>query len=159
MPSPVGKGRVKIYFKKEIRLDNLSFNQLQMFKLGTVGLGNRKDEILRGLNGQGQTAKPLTKGYAIFKSKATKYAGGGRNVRDLRLTGDMLREWSVRTVSDKQAFSGWSTRKGREKARANNLIEPFIVWSPRNRTAVVSGAFQMMAENTKKLIVEKPNAR
>ena len=122
---------------------------------GTVGLASRKDEIGRGLNAKGSAAKPLSKRYAIRKSKLTKLAGGGRNKRDLRLTGDMQREWSVRTVSNKEARAGWSTRKGREKAQANNKLEEFISWSPANTRAVVTAGQQIVNDNSKRMILEK----
>ncbi len=147
--------RVRVFVKKQIRVDLLTLEQRQMFKLGTVGLASRKDEISRGLNARGGAAKPLTRRYAIYKSKVSKLGGRGRNVRDLRFTGAMLREWSVRTVSNLKAFAGWSTRKGRIKARANNAIEEFIAWSPKNTRDVVRAGNQIVNENSKRLIVER----
>jgi hypothetical protein len=147
--------RVRIFVKKQIRIDHLSLQQRQMFKLGTVGLASRKDEISRGLNARGGAAKPLTRRYAIYKGKVSKLGGRGRNVRDLRLTGNMLREWSVRTVSNTKAFAGWSTRKGRIKARANNALEEFVAWSSNNTRDVVRAGNQILNETSRRLILEK----
>ena len=53
------------------------------------------------------------------------------------LTGDMLRNFQVRTVSENKAKASNSTRKDRIKAWITNKIEPWIVFSPKNRTAVL----------------------
>jgi hypothetical protein len=148
--------RVKIYVKRQIRLDRLSFQQRQMFKLGNVGLASRKFEIDKGLNANGGPAKPLTKSYAIRKSRRTKGGQGvGRNRRDLRFTGDMLREWSVRTVSERQAVSTWTTLKNRQKARSNERIESFISWSRRNAADVTRAGELMIKESAKRMVLEK----
>lgn len=151
-----GAGRIKVYVKKQIRLDRLDFSQRQMFTLGNVGLASRKNEIDQALNANGTTAKPLTKRYAIYKSRISKITQGrGRNVRDLRYTGDMLREWSVRTVSDKQAVAAWTTRKGRIKARANESKESFISWSPRNTEDVTRVGQQLIEGSKQRLVIER----
>jgi len=148
--------RVRVYVKKQIRLDRLDFQQREMFKLATVGLASRKDEIGRALNANGGPAKPLTKRYAMRKSRVTKRGQGrGRNVRDLHLSGDMLREWSVRTVSTRQAVSSWTTRKGRIKAAANERIESFISWSRRNANDVVRAGNIMLNEVKRRLVIER----
>ncbi len=147
--------RVRVFVKKQIRIDHLTLQQRQMFKLGTVGLASRKDEISRAQNARGGAAKPLTRRYAIYKSKVSKLGGRGRNVRDLRFTGAMIREWSVRTVSNSKAFAGWSTRKGRIKARANNQIEEFVAWSPNNTRDVVHAGNQIVNENSKRRLCER----
>lgn len=149
-------GRVKVYVKKQIRLDLLSFTQRQMFNMGNVGLASRKHEISQGLNATGGRAKPLSKRYAIRKSRNTKGGQGkGRNIRDLRLSGDMLREWSVRTVSNRQAVASWTTLKNRIKARANELKETFISWSRKNTTDVVRAGNLMMSEAKKRIVLER----
>ena len=61
---------------------------------------------------------------------------GKGNRRNLMLTGDMLRNFLVRTVSENKAKASNSTRKDRIKAWITNKIEPWIVFSPKNRTAV-----------------------
>jgi hypothetical protein len=148
--------RVRIYVKKQIVVSHLNLSQRQMLAIGNVGLAARKEEIARGLNAKGAPAKPLSKGYAIRKSKLSKwFQGAGRNKRDLRLTGAMLREWTVRTVSTNEARAGWSTLRNRTKAAVNNAIEEFVAWSPENQKRVMSAANQVVNEVSKRIVLEK----
>lgn len=150
-----GERRVRVFVKKQIRIDRLTFNQRQMHKLGNVGLASRKNEIAQAKNARGGPAKPLSKGYAIRKSRISKFGGRGRNRRDLHLRGDMLREWQVRTVSSKEARAGWSTRLGRAKAQRNNAIEEFVSWSPENTRAVLRAGDRVLNEASKRIALER----
>ena len=95
-------------------------------------------------------AKPLTKRYAIWKTKL-----GKGNRRNLMLSGDMLRNFLVRTVSENRAKASNSTRKDRLKAWINNKIEPWIVFSPKNKTAVVDATNQVLREAAPRLVLEQ----
>jgi hypothetical protein len=156
---------VKIYVKKQIRVDRLNFNQRQMLKLGTVGVAGVIARAQSATNVADSAAKPLSRGYAIRKSKlrgGQKLAGavgGSRaitNKRDLTLTGSMLGNLKVRTVSENRASAGWSTLKDRQKARNNERLEHFIDFSPRNTAKVVEAAERILgAELVPHLILEK----
>jgi hypothetical protein len=141
---------VRIYQKKQIRLDRLNFRQAQMFKIGNVGVAAVKNRVAAGQGPTDASAKPLTKRYAIQKTKI-----GKGNRRDLSFTGDMLRNFLVRTVSENKAKASNSTRKDRLKAWINNKIEPWILFSPRNRTAVLDATNRILIENKSRLLVEK----
>jgi hypothetical protein len=60
---------VRIYQKKQIRLDRLSFPQAQMFKVGNVGVATVKNRMAAAQGPTDSSAKPLTKRYAIWKTK------------------------------------------------------------------------------------------
>ena len=141
---------VRIYQKKQVRLDRLNFRQAQMFKIGNVGVAAVKNRLAAAQDPTDSSAKPLTKRYAIHKTKL-----GKGNRRNLSFTGDMLRNFLVRTVSDNKAKASNSTRKDRLKAWINNKIEPWISFSPRNRTAVLDAANRILIENKSRLLVEK----
>jgi hypothetical protein len=141
---------VRIYQKKQIRLDRLNFRQAHLFKIGNVGVAAVKNRLAAAQGPADTPAKPLTKRYAIRK---TKFGKGNR--RNLSFTGDMLRNLMVRTVSEKAAKAGLSTRKDRIKAWANQKIEPWLVFSPKNRAAVVEAARRVFQEATKRLLVER----
>ncbi len=141
---------VRIYQKKQIRLDRLNFRQSQMFKIGNAGVAAVKNRVQAALGPEGQPAKPLTKRYAIRKTKL-----GKGNRRNLTLTGDMLRNFMVRTVSEKQAKASLSTRKDRIKAWINQKIEPWVVFSPKNKAAVIEAARRVMQEAAKRLVLER----
>ncbi len=141
---------VRIYQKKQIRLDRLTFRQAQMFKIGNVGVAAVKNRLAAAQGPTDSSAKPLTKRYAIQKTKL-----GKGNRRNLSFTGDMLRNFLVRTVSGNKAKASNSTRKDRLKAWINNKIETWIAFSPRNRTAVLAATNRILIENKARLLVEK----
>ena len=141
---------IRIYQKKQIRLDRLTFPQTQMFKIGNVGVAVVKNRVMAAQGPADQPAKPLTKRYAIWKTKL-----GKGNRRNLMLTGDMQRNFQVRTVSENKAKASNSTRKDRIKAWITNKIEPWIVFSPRNRTAVLDATNRILIENKSRLLLEK----
>jgi hypothetical protein len=140
---------VRIYHKKQIRLDRLNVRQHQMFKIGTVGVAAVKNRLASALGPQDAPAKPLTKRYAIYKTKL-----GRGNRRNLTFSGDLLRNFQVRTVSESRAKASVSTRKDRIKAWINQKIEPWMVFSPRNRDAVVEATRRVMNEIKSRLVVE-----
>src|SRR5512133_616941 len=107
-------GSVRIYQKKEIRLDRLNVRQQEMFKIANVGVAAVKNRLAAAKGPDDGPAKPLSKYYAIQKTKR-----GKGNRRNLMLTGDMLRNFQVRTVSENKAKASNSTRKDRLKAWVN----------------------------------------
>jgi len=141
---------VRIWQKKQLRLDLLNFRQSEMFKIGNVGVGVVKNRLSAALGPEDSPAQPLKKRYAIRKTKLG--LGNGRN---LSFTGDMLRNLMVRTVSEGRAKAALSTRKDRIKAWANQKIEPWLVFSPRNKAAVVEATRRIFGEMKKRLLLEK----
>jgi hypothetical protein len=141
---------VRIYQKKQIRLDRLSFRQSQMFKIGNVGVAAVKNRVVAAQGPDDGSAKPLTKRYAIWKTRL-----GKGNRRNLMLTGDMLRNFLVRTVNDNRASATNSTRKDRIKAWVTNKIEPWVLFSPKNKTAVVDAANRVLREAAPRLVLEQ----
>jgi hypothetical protein len=142
---------VRIWFKRQLRVDHLNFRQFQMLKVGTVGLAAVKNRLAAGLGQSDAPARPLTKRYAIFKSKRLRR----RAVRDLSLTGSMLRNLSVRTVSEKAAKASLTSRKDRIKGLANERIEPWLVFSRANNAAVTEAARRIFREILPRLVVER----
>ena len=141
---------VRVYQKKQIRLDRLNFRQTQMFKIGNVGVAAVKNRLGAAQGPSDGAAKPLTKRYAIWKTKM-----GKGNRRNLTLTGNMLANFQVRTVSENKAKASTSTRKNRIKAWITNKIEPWITFSPKNKAAVVDAANRALQEAKSRLLVEK----
>ncbi|HZT29415.1 MAG TPA: hypothetical protein VFA33_06005 [Bryobacteraceae bacterium] len=141
---------VRIYQKKEVRLDRLNIKQAQMFKIGNVGLASVKNRLAAAQGPNDGAAKPLSRYYAIRKTKM-----GKGNRRDLMLTGDMLRNFMVRTVSENKAKASNSTRKERVKAWITNRIEPWAVFSPKNRLVVQQTAQQVLNEIAPRLAIER----
>ena len=141
---------VRVWQKKQLRLDLLNFRQSQMFKIGNVGVGVVKNRLSAALGPEDSQAKPLSKRYAIRKTKL-----GLGNRRNLSFTGDMLRNLAVRTVSENRAKAALSTRKDRIKAWANQKIQEWLVFSPKNKAAVVEATRRVFEEMKKRLLLEK----
>ncbi len=141
---------VRVWQKKTIRLDRLNFKQHQMFKIGNVGVAAVKNRIQAAQGPKDPAARPLTKRYAIWK---TKHRRGNR--RNLSLSGAMLRNFMVRTVSERRAVASNTTRKDRIKAWANQQIEPWMVFSPKNRAAVAEAARRVFQEGLKRLVLQR----
>ena len=141
---------VRVFQKKQIRLDRLNFRQSQMFKLGNVGVAAVKNRLAAAQGPGDSPAKPLTKRYAIQKSKLRK-----GNRRNLTLSGDMLRNFLVRTVADNKSKASNSTRKDRLKAWLMQKIEPLVVFSPKNKEAVVEATKRVLREAAPRLLLQK----
>ncbi|MBS1877712.1 MAG: hypothetical protein JSU00_31160 [Acidobacteria bacterium] len=141
---------VRIYQKKQIRLDLLNVRQTAMFKIGNVGVAAVKNRLTAAQGPTDSPAKPLTKRYAIWKTKR-----GKGNRRNLTFTGDLLRNFQVRTVSENRAKASVSTRKDRIKAWVNQKIEPWVVFSPKNTAAVVEATRRVLRELRPRLLLER----
>ena len=141
---------VRVFYKKQVRIDQMNFRQQAMFKIGTVGAAAVKNRLAAAQGPTDSPAKPLTRRYAIQKTKL-----GTGNRRNLMVTGDMLRNFQVRTVSDNRAKANNSTRKDRLKAWLNQKIEPWVVFSPRNQAAVAESARRVLLEMRPKLVLER----
>jgi hypothetical protein len=141
---------VRVYQKRQLRLDLLTFKQRQMYDLGMAGVAAVKERLAAAKGPTDGPAKPLKKSYAIWKTRQ-----GKGNRRNLTLTGELLGNFTVRTVSDNQAKANVSSRKARIKAWANQKREQWMVFSPRNREAVKKAAQQMLEAMKPRLIIER----
>ena len=141
---------VRVFYKKQVRIDQMNFRQQSMLKIGTVGVAAVKNRLAAAQGPTDSSAKPLTKRYAIRKTQL-----GKGNRRNLMMTGDMLRNFQVRTVSDNKAKANNSTRKDRMKAWLNQKIEPWVVFSPKNKAAVAESARRVLLDMKPKLLLER----
>jgi hypothetical protein len=141
---------VRVFQKKQMRLDLLNIRQAEMFKIANVGVAAVKNRLAAALGPDDGPAKPLTRYYAIRKTKM-----GRGNRRNLTLTGDMLRNFGVRTVSERRAVASNTTRKDRIKAWANNKIQAWIVFSPKNTATVREMGQRVLNQLGPRLLVER----
>ena len=141
---------VRVFYKKQVRIDQMNFRRQSMLKIGTVGVAAVKNRLAAAQGPTDSSAKPLTKRYAIRKTQL-----GKGNRRNLMMTGDMLRNFQVRTVSDNKAKANNSTRKDRLKAWINQKIEPWVVFSPKNKAAVAESARRVLLDMKPKLVLER----
>lgn len=141
----------RVFQKKQIRVDLMSMRQERMFKIGNVGVAAVKNRVVAAQGPNDTPAKPLSKQYAIKKTKR-----GLGNRRNLTYTGDMLRNFMVRTVTEgvaKARVAGG--RKSSVKAWINNKLEEWCVFSPKNKEAVRRAAQQVVNEQTPRMVIQK----
>jgi hypothetical protein len=141
---------VHVYQKRQLRLDLLNFRQRQMYELGGAGVAAVKARLGAAQGPGDSAAKPLTRRYAIFKTRK-----GKGNRRNLTFTGGLLRNFQVRTVSENRAKASVSTRKDRIKAWANQKREQWMVFSPKNKVVVVEAARKMLAAMKPRMLLER----
>ena len=141
---------VRVYQKKQLRLDLLNFRQRQMYELGNAGVAAVKQRVAAAIGPTDAPAKPLSKAYAIWKTRQ-----GKGNRRNLIFTGDLLSNFTVRTVSENRAKANVSSRKARIKASVNQKREEWMVFSPRNRQTVKQAAQQMLEAMKPRLVIER----
>jgi hypothetical protein len=141
---------VRVYQKRQLRLDLLNFRQRQMYELGMAGVAAVKERLAAAKGPTDGPAKPLKQSYAIWKTRQ-----GKGNRRNLFLTGEMLGNFTVRTVSEDRAKANVSSRKARIKAWVNQKREEWMVFSPRNREAVKKIAQKMLEAMKPRLVIER----
>lgn len=141
---------VRIWYRKRLRLDRLNFRQRDMVEIGSAGLLSVKKRLASAQGPSDTPAKPLTKRYAIQKSKLRK-----GNRRDLWLTGRMLKNLTLRTVSENSSKAALTSRKQRLKGWANTKIEPWLVFSLKNKLAVMEKAKKVFLAAKKRLIISR----
>lgn len=124
--------QIRVYVKKQLIVGSLAFRPQQMYKLGQIGTLDVKKRVGGGVNTLDAPAKKLSKGYAIWKTKKFKK----KAIRDLTLSGQMLHNLQVRTVSNVSVQSRNSTRRDRAVANRQQQIEPFLQFSRANQTKV-----------------------
>lgn len=138
---------VRIWQKKKLRIDLLTFRQREMVDVGAPGLLAFKKRLAAGLGPNDTAAKPLTRRYAIFKSRMHK-----GNRRDLWFTGKMLGNLQLRTVSDNMVKAAFSSQKERDKAHGNERRDHWFGYSPQNRQTVLARFRQLLANKIKDLV-------
>lgn len=155
-------GFVKVYVKKQIQLDKMNVGQKEMLALSSLGLRSIKERVQNAQNTQDGPAKPLARGYAVAKMKmrGIQKATGVpvrpiSNRRDLTLTGKMLANLGIRSVSENRAFSGWTSLKERLKATNNQRLEAFVDFSPKNTKVVFELAQKLVAGRVKRLVITR----
>ena len=148
---------VRVYVKKQLRLDLLSFNQRRMYQLGNAGLASVTHRVRYGKDANDATAPPLNKRYAITKSKKL----GKAAKRDLHFTGSMLGNLKVRTVAENRASASLSSRKERAKGRVHATFfqrrtgSSWLAYSATNVTETFKAAAEIFRETVSHLIKER----
>ena len=140
----------------------IGFNELQMLVLGNYGVQVIKDRVSRGIgsNDAPMSALKLSRkkrwsqkhqkwveygepdqGYAKIKR-----AAGQPAIRNLMLTGKMLGDFSVRSVSASEVRMDITTNESRMKARTNEIRAPWWGWSAGDLVKLVKRSRELFGD-------------
>ena len=160
-------GTVRVYVKKQLRLDLLSFSQRQMWALGNAGLDSIKGRVAKARGPEDTPAAPLkSKSWANIKKSMglrpirdlhgtgkawpQKIKGRRRKKWALQNVGHLMDQLAVRRVAENKAFIDEpTTRFGRIKARAQKSM---LMFSPQNRKDIYNAARLLLSESVSKLV-------
>lgn len=101
--------------------------------VGEAAIEAEHDRISDGVNLADLSAKPLVPRY-----KAIKEHLGGKPIRDLTLTGDLLKSRRVESVAGNEVVVAFGDDRETEKAQRNDAIEPMTGLSERDQEKVSS---------------------
>ncbi len=113
---------------EKARFVAVNFTPERMAEIAVPVTKSVQDRIYEGLNAQDQAAKPLRPGY--LKQKQRK---GRKPVRDLTLTGSLMRAMHVLSTNNGQAVIGFTDPISNNKMYYNNARELQFAMSPRNQ--------------------------
>lgn len=101
-------------------------------EIGAVAIESERERITEAVNVNDDPAKPLAHRYAYEKKLR-----GGKPIRDLTLTGDMLRSRTIESIEGNEIRIAFADDRETEKARKNDAIDQMTGLSPRNQEEVV----------------------
>jgi hypothetical protein len=143
--------RIK-YNGVRVRLRGFGMRKLHHLRILMVGLDSIRSRLARGIGETDGPTKPLTKRYAIYKSRVTR----SRSIRDLRLTGELLDGLKPRYADDTKAVADASGRKGRMKAR---IYRDLLRFSPQDQEAMREMAADVFAEQVEQVTQQLSSGR
>ncbi len=166
---------VRIWAKGRIRMKELTFPQRKMVALGGVAVGSVLRRVRAAQGPDDGPATPLKKRYAIWKTKkgrsnkrnltlsgdmlrslavrtvtdnSAKAAVTGRgsilHAFDKQLTKRYTRDGMI--IVERRKSTGWRGVSNRIKAWANQKIQPWLVFSPKNSAEVREAARRILIE-------------
>lgn len=149
------KGARVRFFGREI-----GFTELQMYALGQFAVSAIKERVSRGTGSDDAPMPALQSGKKrqrwsqkqqrwveygepAFGYRTWKARLGLPGIRNLALTGKMLSDFSVRSVSAQEVRMDITTTESRMKARTNEIRAPWFGWSSQDMAKIWARAGQM----------------
>lgn len=122
---------VKVKRAGRVKPPNLADPQLKA--IGEEMVTTQKLRWSKAINAEGNTAKKLSVKYFFIKRKVR---GVGRPVRDMYLSGDTVKNFSLRKAAQGQIRAENSTRVTRKRATGVQGIEPMIGFSGTDQNSL-----------------------
>ena len=119
-------GGIKVKLKRTGRLRKPTLDYGQLFHIGTHMVEKQKARWAAGLNANDGTAAPLSKRYMFYKAKVRKT---NRPKRDMRLSGLLWNNFSLRKAINGVIRAENTTREARDHATSANAKDQMIGFS------------------------------
>lgn len=130
------------FTRLQINESRLGLDRRQLRELGDVALDSIKGRVARGVGVDDAPMPPLQTGYARAKQRR-----GLRSIRDLRFTGAMLDNLTVRSSTDDQVTIALTSEPERVKGFRNQLIAEWLGLSSSDERTVLRAAFGFIRRN------------
>jgi hypothetical protein len=139
---------IKVNLIKPKRLESVEFTTADMKRIGLYVRQVVTERVLKGLDVQDRSMKPLSKAYA-----KKKMAMGQPGIRNMQLSGAMLGSMDVVSVSAGQAVVGFDRRAELVKAEINQDRKgsQWYGLSPQNEVKVAYFAERLLDNKMAKL--------
>jgi len=118
---------VKIKVKQTGRVQKPKLDNGPLTRIGLQMVEAQKERWSRAANAQGMQAKPLSKKYFFMKRK--HQGGKGRPVRDMKMTGLLIENFSLRKANEGVIRAENTSRAGRQHANQAVQYEDMIGFS------------------------------
>lgn len=128
-----GGPSLKIKVKKSGRVKGPNLSDPQLNAIGEEMLRVQKQRWDDGLNAQGNTAKKLS--FRYFKEKQ-KFTGQSSPIRDMTMTGETVKNFTLRRASQGQIRAENTSRLARSKATRAQSYDEMIGFASTDQTAV-----------------------
>ena len=116
--------------------------RLIMAELGRIGEKTIKERASRCIGSDDLPMRPLSKGYAIKKSKQ-----GKGNKPNLSYSGEMLNALSAGFATERGVRVSITTRHGRLAASGNEARSPWWGWSPKDVETIIRRAHELFRDS------------
>lgn len=144
MNKPLITTRIKVG-KSKVTLGGFGPRKYQMYAWGKFAVETIKERVAEGKGSDDAPMPPLKGGYGRWKAKVGK---GGRN---LRLTGGMLDNFTVRYADERMVRADITSRLGRIKARANERRSPWFGFSRNDEKKIFTEATRIFGPNLRNI--------
>ncbi len=135
---------IRIKFQgARVRLRGFGFKKIHHLRLLLEGIRSIRSRLGKALDENDTRTKPLTKRWAIIKTRA-----GKGNLRNLRFTGALLDGIKPRYADDQQAIADATGSLGRMKAR---IYRDLLRFSPSDQAAMRKVAEELFHDETEQV--------
>jgi hypothetical protein len=124
---------VKVQVKKTGRLKGPNLSDPQLKAIGEEMVKVQKQRWDDGLNAQGNTAKKLS--FKYFKEKQ-KFTGQASPIRDMHMTGETVKNFSLRRAAQGSIRAENTSRLARQKATRAQTAEEMIGFAATDQIAI-----------------------